>query len=76
MRRYALVILLHVARHEVLAPVVAKADNSTDVVIHLMQMFRDKGQIFCLSGELLCRLVEASQETKVFIIFQIKCILC
>ena len=62
--RYALVILLHVARHEELAPVVASAEHSTEVVIHLMQMFRDKGQIFCLSCELLCRLVVASENTK------------
>merc|ERR1711871_806508 len=62
--RYALVILLHVARYEQFAPVVAAADNSTEVVIHLMQMFRDKGQIFCLSCELLCRLVEANDGSK------------
>ena len=60
-----MVILLHVARYLELAPIVAKADNSTDVVIHLMQMFRDKGQILCLSIELLCRLVEASESIKI-----------
>ena len=62
--RYSLVILLHVARHDELAPIVANAEHSTEVVIHLMQMFRDKGQIFCLSCELLCRLVVASSKTK------------
>ena len=57
--RISLVILLHVARHNQFACFVAKGNDATDVVIHLMQMFRDRAEIFGLSCELLCRLVEA-----------------
>ena len=60
----ALVVLLNVGRHDHLAPLVATSDESTDVLVDLMQMFRDKRSIFCLSCELLCRLVTASAKTK------------
>ena len=60
----ALVVLLNVGRHAHLAPLVASSEESTDVLVDLMQMFRDKRSVFCLSCELLCRLVVASEKTK------------
>jgi abnormal spindle-like microcephaly-associated protein len=62
--KHALVVVLHVARHESLAPKVAIAEHSTDVLVDLMQMFRDKKEIFGLACELLCRLIQASNEAK------------
>jgi len=60
-----LVVLLNVARHDQLAAFVAQSSDSTDVLVDLMQMFRDKKPIFCLSCELLGRLAAASATTKV-----------
>ena len=62
--KHALVVLLNVGRHKALAPNVAEGDDCTDILIDLMQMFRDKRSIFCLAGELLCRLVEVSNNVK------------
>jgi hypothetical protein len=62
--RHALVIVLNVARHNDLAPQVAAAEHSADVLIDLMQMFRDKKAIFGLASELLCRLIVACPATK------------
>ena len=63
--RHALVVLLNVARHTHLASFVAQSPESTDVLVDLMQMFRDKQPIFSLSCELLGRLAAASEVTKV-----------
>ena len=63
--RHALVVLLNVARHTQLAAFVAQSSDSTDVLVDLMQMFRDKQPIFSLSCELLGRLAAASEVTKV-----------
>lgn len=48
--KHALVVLLNVGRHKALAPNVAEGDDSADILIDLMQMFRDKRSIFCLAG--------------------------
>ena len=65
--RYALAILLNVAKHPDLASAVARGDMATDTVIDLMQTFRDKKSIFCHACELLSRLVLADTAVKVFI---------
>jgi len=62
--RNALVVLLNVGRHEQLAIAVAQAVDSNDVLIDLMQMFRDKRSIFTLACEMLCRLARASEASK------------
>ena len=62
--KHALVILLHVARHDDLAPKVAETSTCVNVMVDLMQMFRDKSSIFGLSCELLCRLIKASNNVK------------
>ena len=62
--KHALVILLHVARHDDLAPKVAETTTCVNVMVDLMQMFRDKSSIFGLSCELLCRLIKASNNVK------------
>ena len=64
--RIALIVLLNVGRHVHLASILARATDSTDALIDLMQMFRDKKSIFILASELLARLIDASPETKVF----------
>ena len=65
MCRISLVILLHVGRHPALAPLVAQSEDCCDVLVDLMQMFRDKKSIFVLAAELLSRLIHASPAVKV-----------
>lgn len=60
-----MIVLLNVARHPSLASSVAQSSDATDVLVDLMQMFRDKKSIFCLSCELLGRLAAASEAIKV-----------
>lgn len=60
-----MIVLLNVARHPSLASSVAQCSDATDVLVDLMQMFRDKKSIFCLSCELLGRLAAASEAIKV-----------
>jgi abnormal spindle-like microcephaly-associated protein len=62
--KHALVVLLNVGRRDHLASIVAEAPEATEVLVDLMQMFRDKSSIFCLACELLCRLVSASDNVK------------
>eukprot|EP01038_Epipyxis_sp_PR26KG_P007565 gene7565-10306_t len=62
--RISLVILLNVARHFHLASIVALADDATDALVDLIQMFRDKRSLFILACELLSRLVIASEHVK------------
>lgn len=58
-------VLLHVGRHSTLAPLVAQSEDCCDVLVDLMQMFRDKKNIFILAAELLSRLIHASTFIKV-----------
>lgn len=58
-------MLLNVGRHAHLAAVLALAPDSTDALVDLMQMFRDKKKIFVLAAELLNRLVNANDATRV-----------
>ena len=69
--RYSLVVLLNVGRHNHLAIFIAKEKDSSDVLLDLMQMFRDKKSIFCLACELLCRLIIAYHPVKVSFFFLI-----
>lgn len=61
---HALNILLNVCRDNNLAIAVAKTPESSEVLMDVMQMFRDKKHIFCLSCKLLCRFVSSISETK------------
>lgn len=63
--RHALISLLNVSRRTHLALVVAEVEECAHVIVDLMQMFRDKELIFCLSCELLTRLVVANPKIKV-----------
>ncbi len=65
--RIALVVLLNVARHHHLAAEVAAANDSTESLVDLMQMFRDKKPLFILASELLVRVVNASAAAKVML---------
>lgn len=58
-------VLLNVGRHSHLAAALAQTPDSTDALVDLLQMFRDKKSLFILAGELLSRLVSASPATKV-----------
>jgi len=62
---YALKVLLNVCRRGKLAAVVALVPLSADILVDLMQMFRDKLPIFGLSCELLCRLCSSNKDIKV-----------
>eukprot|EP01034_Spumella_vulgaris_P023201 gene23201-29397_t len=62
--RVALVVLLHVARHDHLAAIVATSVDSAESLVDLIQMFRDKKSLFILATELLARLVNASDISK------------
>ena len=44
---------------------VAAAPDAAETLIDLMQMFRDKADVFCLASELLCCIVQADNVTKV-----------
>jgi hypothetical protein len=59
----ALNSLLNVCRRTELASKVASTVESTDILMDIMQMFRDKKQIFCLSCKLLCRLTACNIQT-------------
>ena len=58
-------MLLNVGRQPHLAAIIAQAPDSTDALVDLMQMFRDKKSIFILASELLTRLVNADVNSKV-----------
>ena len=61
---YALMVLLNVSRRGNLASQVAMTASAADVLVDLMQMFRDKPSVFGLSCELLCRLCASSKTVK------------
>jgi hypothetical protein len=60
----ALKTLLNVSRRDKLTSRIALSTDSVIVLVDLMQMFRDKPSIFCLTCELLCRLCASHQESK------------
>jgi hypothetical protein len=60
-----LTVLLNVGRHAHLAASLAACPDSTDALVDMLQMFRDKRSLFILAAELLTRLVSASAATKV-----------
>ena len=62
---YALMVLLNVSRRGKLAATVALVPHSADILVDLMQMFRDKSSVFGLACELLCRLCSSKKELKV-----------
>lgn len=62
--RLALIVLLNAGRHMHLAPVMSTAPEATEILLDLLQTFRDKKPIFVLSTELLCRLVHCSPAIK------------
>lgn len=53
------------ARNDSLAMAVAAAPDAAETLVDLMQMFRDKADVFCLASELLCRIVQADKVTMV-----------
>ena len=62
--RLGLIVLLNVGRHGHLAASVAEVPDAAEALIDLMQMFRDKKNVFILATELLSRLVHASTDVK------------
>ena len=50
-------VLSNVAKHTDLAPAVANAHNAVDVLLDLVQVFRDKQEPFLLAARLLRTLV-------------------
>jgi hypothetical protein len=61
----ALIVLLNASRYAKLAPEMATAPEATEILVDLLQNFRDKKPIFVLATELLCRLVHCSITIKV-----------
>ena len=61
---YALLVLLNVSRRGNLAFQVALTPSAADILVDLMQMFRDKTLIFGFSCELLCRLCASNTDIK------------
>ena len=57
-------VLLNVTREKAHAVKLAESFDGIELLVDLMQMFRDKKQIFVLSCELLCRLAGGSQKIK------------
>ena len=62
--RYVLLTLNNVALHPDLVPSVA-TDNSANVFMDLLQMFRDKDDLFHLSVNLLCAVVQMNLKLRV-----------
>lgn len=62
--RLSISILLNVARHSDLAVLIAVEFDATDVVVDLLQMFRDKHTVFNLACELLSCMVQANEVVK------------
>jgi hypothetical protein len=60
-----LLVLLNICHYPNLAALVAAEHNSTDALLDLMQMFRDKKSIFTLATELMSMLVKSNVKTKV-----------
>jgi hypothetical protein len=65
MYRCALSVLINVTKEREFAVDLAHNGDTTDLLVDLMQMFRDKTVIFSLSCELLHRLVLAQEVIKV-----------
>ena len=65
---HALITLLNVARYDDLAFFVSSGDNSSlATIIDLLQMFRDKKEVFSVACELMCRIITADENAKVII---------
>jgi hypothetical protein len=58
-------VLLNVTKERGHAVKLAESFDGTELLVDLMQMFRDKKQIFVLSCELLSRLVGGNSRIKV-----------
>lgn len=63
--RCALSVLINVTKDKAHAAALAHNGDTTDLLVDLMQMFRDKKDIFGLSCELLGRLVTSQDDIKV-----------
>jgi hypothetical protein len=63
--RCALTVLINVTKDVTLAENVVHNGDTTEMLVDLMQMFRDKKLIFNLSCELLTRFVFAQSDIKV-----------
>ena len=52
-------MLLNVTYHGDLCRAIADEEDSADLLVDVLQMFRDIGPVFCLAAETLCRLIES-----------------
>lgn len=57
-------MLLNVTYHGDLCRSIAEEEESTDLLVDVLQMFRDIGPVFCLAAETLCRLIESHKDLK------------
>jgi len=52
-------VLLNVTYPGDLCRTIADEEDSADLLVDVLQMFRDIGPVFCLAAETLCRLIES-----------------
>ncbi len=64
LHRCALSVLLNVTKEKSHAIILAESFDGTELLVDLMQMFRDKKQIFVLSCELLSRLAAGNAKIR------------
>lgn len=60
----ALCVVLNVTYHNDLCNTIADEEESVDLLVDVLQMFRDIGPVFCLAAEALCRLIESHKQLK------------
>jgi hypothetical protein len=56
----ALSVLLNTTCHYGSCVLLAEEQDAVDLLVDLLQMFRDIRSIFCLTSEILCRLVDSA----------------
>lgn len=63
--RVILEVLLNVCQHDHLAHAVATVPHATEVIIDLMQTFRDKSTIFYLATQIMIFFAQSNEKAKV-----------
>lgn len=58
-------VLLNVCQHDHLANAVASVPHATEIIVDLMQTFRDKSTIFHLATEIMIYFAQSNEKAKV-----------
>jgi hypothetical protein len=66
-KRLILLTLLNITKYGALTTTISLVPNAAEILIDLMQMFRDKNSIFLLATKLLTLLLQSNKKIKVSI---------